>query len=224
MRFLPGLFENLAPHVDGIVALDDQSTDESPDFVASQPLVVELLSVPAGSQDELEAARNHRTLTEAAWSYGADWLLGIDPDERVERDFRARAESEIERVERTGHDAMWVHFRELWDFPDRFRCDGIWGAKRKACLFRSSRDHRFDDRRFHSIWASMPDRDWPQADLLLYHLRMIRPEDRQTRVARFRRLDPDAVWQEIGYDYLVDEEGLELSAIEPGRDYVPLGR
>ncbi len=53
---------------------------------------------------------------------------------------------------------------------------------------------------------------------------MIRAEDRQARIEHYRRIDPEAKFQEIGYDYLVDEEGLELSTFEPGRDYVPLGR
>lgn len=226
MRFLPGLFENLRPHVDGVVALDDQSVDGSADFVERDPLVVELLRVPRGSQEELEDGKNHRALTEAAWAHEADWLLGIDADERVERSFRERAGREIDTAEAAGHDAVWVHFRELWDAPDRFRRDGIWGGKRKACLFRSRRDHRFDTRRVHAMWASLdhPGVDWPQADLSLYHLRMMRPEDRAARLERYRRIDPDLTWQPIGYDYLLDEAALELGDPEPGRGYVPLGR
>lgn len=226
MRFLPGLFENLAGQVDGIVALDDGSTDGSDEFVRTQPVVLELLSVPPGAQEELEDGRNHRALTEAAWEHEPDWLLGIDADERVERSFRARAEREIDRVERAGYDSLWVRFRELWDAPDRYRCDGQWGHKRKACLFEARRDHVFDDRRVHAIWASQ-DRsndERPMGDLFLYHLRMMRPEDRAARVARYRRIDPDSEWQEIGYDYLLDVDGLELAEIEPGRGYVPLGR
>jgi hypothetical protein len=226
MRFLPGLFENLEGHVDGVIALDDGSSDGSPEYVASQPLVLELLTVPAGAQEELEDGKNHRALTEASWRHRPDWLLGLDADERLERDFRGRAEAEMRRAERAGEDALWIWFRELWDAPDRFRADGIWGQKRKACLFRASREHRFDERRVHAFWASYPPRngDWPQADLLLYHLRMISPEDRGARVDRYRRIDPDDVWQEIGYDYLLDEDGLELRPLEPGRDYLPLGR
>ena len=52
---------------------------------------------------------------------------------------------------------------------------------------------------------------------------MIEPADR-ARLERFRRIDPDRIWQPIGYDYLVDENGLELRSFEPGREYVPLGR
>jgi hypothetical protein len=226
MRFLPGLFENLESQVDGVVALDDGSTDGSADFVGSQALVVKLLTIPPGAQEELEDGKNHRALTRAAWKHAPDWLFGVDADERVEVGFRARAEAEIDRAERLGQDALWVPFRELWDTPDRFRADGIWGTKRKACLFKAARDHRFDDRRVHAFWPSYPPRngDWPEADLRLYHLRMIDPADREARIARYRRIDPDHRWQEIGYDYLLEEKDLELKPLEAGRDYIPLGR
>jgi hypothetical protein len=224
MRFLPGLIENLTPHVDGIIALDDGSRDESASFMSEQPLVWELLTVPPGAQEELEDGRNHRALTEAAWKHGPQWLLGIDADERVEMNFRTRADREIERVSAAGHDAMWVHFRELWDHPLTYRADGVWGQKRKACLFRASRDHRFDDRRVHALWASMPvpEGDWPIADLEIYHLRMLDPADREARRRRYERIDPDHEWQAIGYDYLLDSSGLELRPVAPGREYFPV--
>lgn len=226
MRFLPGLFENLAGQVDGVVALDDQSVDDSRSFVESQPLLVDLLTVEPGAQEELEDGRNHASLIRAAWEHDPEWLFGIDADERVERAFRQRAEGEIERAERDGEVALWVPFRELWDAPDQFRMDGIWSEKRKACLFKADRGHRFHERRLHSIWAPWPpaNGEYRTADLRLYHLSMIRAEDRQMRRERNQRLDPDRVLQEVGYDYLVDEQGLELVALEPGREYVPLGR
>lgn len=223
MRFLPGLFENLAGQVDGIVALDDQSRDGSREFVEAQPLVVECLAVEPGAQDELEDCVNHRRLTEAAWEHGADWLLGIDADERLEAGFRARAEAEIDSAEAAGASALWIWLRELWAAPDQMRVDGVWGGKRKPCLFRSDRGHRFDDRRLHSVWASWPPEvEYPQADLRIYHLRMIEAADRAARAERYRRLDPNRDWQEIGYDYLTDDRGIELLPLEPGRGYVPL--
>lgn len=220
MRFLPGLFENLTGQVDGVIALDNQSTDESRAFVESQPLLVELLS---GSAGQLNDGRNHLVLVQAAWKHDPDWLLGIDADERVERGFKQRAEREIARAEAEGHPALWVPFRELWDAPDQIRVDGVWGQKRKACLFKADRGHSFHERRLHSIWASWPppSGEYPMADLRLYHLRMIRPEDREVRVERYRRLDPERTLQEIGYDYLLDEAGLELAPIETGRNYLP---
>jgi hypothetical protein len=222
MRFLPGLFENLSGQVDGVIALDDQSSDGSRAFVEAQPLLLELLVVPSGAQGELEDGRNHRALIETAWRHDADWLLGIDADERVERDFRRRAEAEIDRAEGEGQAALWVPFKELWGSPDQVRVDGVWAAKRKACLFESRRDHRFDERRLHSIWAPWPPAagEYPPADLRLYHLRMIEPADRRARFERYRRLDPDAAEQAIGYEYLLDESGIELRPLETGRGYL----
>jgi hypothetical protein len=225
-RFLPGLLENLESQVDGLIALDDGSSDGSVELLRDHPLVLKILRVPPGAQDELEDGKNHRRLVEASWSHSPDWLFGIDADERVERQFRERAEDEIQRAERRGEAGLWVPFRELWGAPDRMRVDGIWGGKKKACLFRAMRGHRFDDRRVHANWAPWPPAkgEYPAADLRLYHLRMIRAEDREARLARYRRIDPDLVWQPIGYDYLLEEDGIELRELEPGREYVPLGR
>jgi hypothetical protein len=226
LRFLPGLFENLEGQVDGAIAIDHQSSDASAAFVAAHPLVRELLRVAPGEVEELEDRVLHRRLTEAAWEHDADWLLGIDADERVEEGFRARALEEIARAEAADEDALWVHFRELWDRPDQMRVDGLWGAKRKLCLYRSSHEHVFHDQRLHIHWASMaiPPEERRQADLRIYHLRMIEAEDRRARVARYERLDPEHEWQGIGYRYLIDEEGIELARLEPGRGYRPLGR
>ena len=119
---------------------------------------------------------------------------------------------------------MWVDFKELWD-PAHYRSDDIWGRKRKACLFRSTREHVFDDRRLHAFWASVPQPEggWPLAEARIYHLRMIDPADRVARAQRYERLDPDHVWQTIGYDYLLDDSGLELTAVEPDRGYLTPG-
>jgi hypothetical protein len=223
MRFLPDLFANLEGQVDGVIALDDGSTDGSGEFLAKQPLVVELLTAAPGEQEELEEHKNQMALLGAAWRHEADWLLAIDADERLERSWRRRAEAEIDRAEAEGHCALWMPFRELWGSRDQVRVDGVWGEKRKASLFKADPDARFQHRRLHSIWAPWPppNGEYPTADLHLYHLRMIGESDRRARMERYKRLDPDREWQEIGYDYLLDEEGIELEPVEPGRDFIP---
>jgi hypothetical protein len=222
MRFLPGLIENLGPQVDGIVALDDGSTDGTGAFLASRPEVVELLHVPP-DRPTWDEPGNHRRLVEAALRHGADWLLVVDADERLERRFRERAERIIERGRRAGRTAYAVHVRELWA-PDRYRVDGIWGAKLQATLFQARPDHDFDSRPLHGLKAPLQARPangrFPVANLNVYHLRMIRPEDRLARRRRYELADPEARWQpNLGYAYLTDEAGLRLKKIPRRRSY-----
>lgn len=225
-RRLPAWLDNVLPHVDGVVALDDGSTDGSSDLLAGRPEVLELIRRPPGDPDAWDDAANHRLLVEAAWEHAADWLLAVDADERLERHFRRRAEAEIARAAREGHIAYYVHVRELWGSPTTWRSDGPWSAKRSARLFQSRRDHVFHEQRLHCHWAPLQGRtaggDFPQADLVLYHLRMIHPADRLARRDKYRRLDPEHREQAVGYDHLTDEAGLELTEVEGERGYEPV--
>jgi Glycosyl transferase family 2 len=222
-RYLPGWIANVSPHVDGIVALDDGSRDGSAELLDRRPEVLELLRVPADrpAWDELG---NYRRLVEAGVRHGADWLLSLDADERLEQDFRRRAERVIRRGRLLGLSAYSLRLCDLWDGPDRFRSDGIWRGKRVARLFRARADHVFDERPLHA--RKIPRQGHrlgrvPAADLRLYHLRMLRPEDRLERSRRYQALDPEGRYQpDEGYAYLTDETGLRLRRMRPARGSV----
>jgi hypothetical protein len=222
VQYLPEFMANVVPQVDGIIALDDGSTDGSAEFLLSCPGVIELLRVPP---DRLrwDEVGNHRQLVAAALRHSADWVLCLDADERVERHFRSRAERAIRRGRLFGISAYAVHLRELWDSPSAFRVDGIWGRKTRARLFRPRPDHEFDTRDLHSVKAPLQARHlgvYPLVDLNIYHLGMLRAEDRIARRRRYELTDPDARWQPgLGYAYLTDDRGLRLQRIPPGRGY-----
>jgi hypothetical protein len=226
MRYLPEYFANASPHVDGFVALDDGSSDESAAYIASQPGVLEVIRKPPLVPHVWDDAENHRLLVQAAWRHQPDWLLGLDADERLERDFRRRAEAEIDRAQRSGITAFQLHFREVWDDPETVRVDGIWGRKISSRLFHARRDHEFHLQRLHCHWAPLnsrlPDGSFATADLFFYHLKMLHRADREARRDRYNALDPQRELQSIGYDYLTDETGLVLERIPEERSYRPL--
>src|SRR4051812_10158073 len=213
MRYLPGYVANVCPHVDGIVALDDGSSDGSTDFLAGRAEVVELIRRPP-DRPGWDEAGNYRALVEAALRQGADWAISLDADERLERDFRARAERVINRGERLGLSAYAVRLRDLWDSRERYRTDGLWAGKAPQRLFKLRPDHAFDERPLHASKVPLQAGSVPRADLLVYHLRMLSPEDRQARRERYEELDPDLRWQpREGYAYLTDERGIELRRV-----------
>ena len=219
--YLPGYLESVGPQVDGIVALDDGSTDGSAELLAAASEVVELIRVPA-SRPAWDETGNYRRLVDAAVRLGGEWAVCLDADERVEREFRARLERVIARGRRLGLRAYQVRLRELWDSPDQFRVDGIWGQKTRARIFRLSPDATVDPTPLHGLKVPVGSAGYhrcPLADLEVYHLRMITPDSRAARRARYERADPESRWQPIGYAYLTDAAGLELRAIDPARGY-----
>jgi hypothetical protein len=226
MPYLPGFLANVTPHVDGVVALDDGSTDGSGSFLAAHPGVLEVLRVPP-DRPAWDEVGNYTRLHAAALRHGAEWILVVDADERVERRFRDRAERVVRRGGRLGLSAFALRLRELWGARDTYRCDGIWRRKRVARLFAARSDHQFDYRPLHAVKAPLQARvhgRFIAVDLEVYHLRTIRPEDREARRERYKNLDPEARWQPgIGYDYLTDEAGLRLRRVSPRRGFVEDG-
>ena len=221
MRHLPGFLRNVAPQVDGIIALDDGSSDGSPELLAGHEAVIELLRRPR-DRPTWDEVGNHRSLVAAALRHAAEWILCVDADERLEREFRARAERVFARGRLLGYSAYAVRLRDLWDDPHQYRVDGIWGRKMVARLFRAREDHEFDPALLHGGKAPLQARHrgrFPRADLTIYHLGMLRPDDREARRRRYELADPERRWQRIGYEYLTDPRGLTLRQVASRRAF-----
>lgn len=224
-RFLPGWLESIGDVVDGIIALDDGSTDATPELLRSHPKLIELLQNEPGEPWDERA--NQNALVRASRAHGAEWVLCLDADERLELAFLDEVHDVLDVADREGAKVFRFDLRECWGDPCQYRVDGIWGMKKLCRLFRNDPTHRrFDPRKLHRFWMPLElvaeletaSRD---AGRNIYHLRMIDPEDRQARVARYERLDPEHRYQQIGYRYLLDETGIELERITHERRYVP---
>jgi len=169
---------------------------------------------------------NQVALVKAAREHG-DWALAVDADERIETGFAARASAIVAEASRDGIDCLCFSLRELWGDRHHYRIDGDWGRKTRYRLFRNDPAHRrFDPRPLRRFWMPMEiafniETRARHTGFNLYHLSMIKKADRIARVRRYETLDSDNRYQSIGYRYLIDETGLELSKIPPERDFLP---
>ena len=221
-RFLPGWFESVLPEVDGVIALDDGSTDTTLELLEGRREVLEVVRVPA-SRPRWEEVGNHRLLVRGALEHGAEWILAVDADERLERGFRDRAERVMRRGAWLGFDAFALRLLELWGDRNTYRVDGPWGRKAVARLFRARQDHEFDTRPLHGLKAPVQ-AAWrgrfPIADLRLYHLRMIQARDREARRQRYESMDPGELYQPgLGYAYLTDESTIRRKTVSARRGF-----
>lgn len=225
-RCLPGCLDHLRGHVDGIVALDDGSTDGTADILRREPMLLELLSNPPCDDGAhvWHENENKRRLLEAARRHGAGWVLVCDADERYEHLFLRQLHATVDSLPDDQLVSLSLASCELWNSPDAWRNDGPWGRKSRARLFRLPQQIAFDQSpALHGPW--LPD-DAQRHGLMfysryrIYHLKSIRHADRVARRDLYTRLDPSRQFQSIGYEYLAEEgPGLQLMRIEPDRDY-----
>lgn len=201
-QLVPALIDNIRPAVDGWISWDDRQSAKS--FTGD--------------------SQRRKLLIQAAYDAGAQWVLAMDPDERLERG----AAEGIPRLVRAPFVRAWsFQLRELYE-TDAYRVDGIWGRKRQTRLFRLfdrqfpiAETGAFGTAELHEPWVSARLGRF-HSNLNLYHLKMITPERRRARSALYHALDPERRFQKVGYDYLADDSGAVLQKIPAGREYLPV--
>ncbi|MFT4468516.1 glycosyltransferase family A protein [Arthrobacter sulfonylureivorans] len=223
-RYLPGWIDAIGRHVDDVIVLDDGSTDESLEILASSDCITEIIRINPEEKTEWNEPRNRELLVSAGQALGATWFVAYDADERPDARLWKEWQRLTEEADVAGAIGISQPLRELWDRPDQYRSDGIWGRKRKISIFQNiGPDHQFDPAQWHGEWypAQFLGTDsFLMSDLNLYHLKMLRAADREQRMMRYLQLDPNREFQEAGYEYLVDEAGITLETILQGQGYV----
>ena len=192
-KYIPGMLKNL-DFVDEFISHDDSLN-------------------PALWYHE---GRVRNRLIRKAKQAGADWILGIDPDERFEK----KAGDIIRKLIEVKKKIVYAFpFKELWDAPDQFRNDGIWGQKLKPILFPVYGSQRFENIPIHSRWHPLnPQYKVVRTDVILYHLKSIKFHDRKKRRSIYLQVDGG----KSKYNYLdKDGENKVLYKIPKGRGYYP---
>lgn len=197
---LPGHLESVGAVADGVVALDDGSTDDTRSILEAHPLVERVLTNPVRpSYEGWDDAANRNRLLEAAIELGADWVLVLDADERIDRDDAAALRLHLDsgadpdcaygmRVFRMVEDLEHYDLADLW----------VWR------LFAPQPGDRFPDDRLHyvPVPVRIPREDWVQTTVRIQHLSSLTADRRRARFAKYAEADPELAFQ-ASYEHLL---------------------
>lgn len=128
---LPAFFAHLRDHVDAFVVLDLGSRDDTLDIVRAEPKVTALLRSTGIPADGLR-----RSLVERARRLGVEWIVWLDPDERLEPAFVERLRTELATAERDRRSVLGVWTRTLDETGTSVLAHGPFALDHKYIVFR----------------------------------------------------------------------------------------
>jgi len=197
-HLVPDLRRNTAPFVDGWLSWDDRS--------GRGPFT-----------DELS---RRWALLNAARDAGAQWVMLLDPDERIEKRVKRRYESLLA----SGANLVSFRLREMYSSRS-YRVDGVWDQKRQGRLLNVQEAlvrPPAAPGSLHVPWGSyLATPRLLDTDHNVYHLKQIDPQRRRGRARLYSQLDPQRRMQSIGYDYLADETGMQLRRVSRRHRFEP---
>ena len=196
---LDAWFDNVRDVVDGVVALDDGSTDDTAERLKAEPLVRELLANPSRPDETgWDDRTNRQRLLDAAAALGADWALWLDADERLAQGDGAALRQFVDEGAKGEHAYGFALHDQV--APGRFAPEPKWVYRLHAV--RSG--DRLPERRLHfpPVPTRVPRGQWERTSLRIIHQGMATPERRAARYRKYQRADPDHRWQS-DYEHLL---------------------
>ena len=105
------------------------------------------------------------------------------------------------------------------------KLENVWRDKSKPAIFRLIQNPIFDMKKLHGAWAPInlrTPKGFPILDVAVYHLHLITRKGQVCRVQKYETLDPSHEFQKIGYDYMLNIQGLRAESLPKGREYEPI--
>jgi hypothetical protein len=198
--------------VDGIILLDDDSTDNTYELAVSSKLLCKGKKEAKAKFDDLA---NRNLLLEMASFYKSDWLLFLDADERLHKQYNKLREI----IKNTKADVLEFKCVHVWNDPQKYRVDipeGVDGIMSRPRMFRhkgwmqiyANREIYFPAVPFFKNMASVP--------IVIVHYGLMNVTVRERKYELYKKQDKDGAKQGYTYEYLLDKAPIleKLSSIE----------
>ena len=189
---LAGWLESARLFADGVVALDDGSSDETAELLERDPLVEILLrNPPRAGYTGWDDSINRQRLLEAAAELKPDWVIQLDADERIDADDAAALRHFVETEARPDEAYGFRVFRMTG--PDTYDRADLWAYR----LFAFEPEQRMPAERLHfvPVPTSIPREQWRKTTFRIQHFAGLSAERRAARFAKYMEADADGVFQ-----------------------------
>lgn len=200
---LPTVLNHLDNYCDGIILLDDGSTDQSYSHAISKKLLLKARKKNKGYFDDLE---NRNDLLRLGSLFNTEWFFFLDADER----FAPNVPPLTEVIKNNPYDVLLFNLVHLWNDDKYYRKDvphskdGVMGRYR---MFRNKGNMQIISKK-EIHFAATPftkNPDKRRHSLLILHYGLMNQDDRERKYYNYIQQDKNGNKQGHSYDYLIDQ-------------------
>ncbi len=199
---IPKVLKHLSNYCDGIILLDDGSTDGSYKKALDEKLLAKVKKQYKGYFDDLE---NRNTLLKIANFFKSEWFIFIDADER----FDSRYSNIREHINNQKFDVYRFHLVDVWDNPEKYRVDipdrNQNGITTRARMFRNKGSMQIHTNREIHFPAVPYSHKVKNANILLLHYGNFDKKIRKRKYNLYKSQDPDEKKLAHSYEFLKDK-------------------
>ena len=198
-HLIPKVLEHIDNYCDGIILLDDGSTDSSFEKAFSNKLLLKVKKKYKGYFDDLE---NRNLLLQLGFLFKTEWFYFIDADEQFLPDSDLYSLTEMDNI-----DTVLFKLIHLWNTEDYYRKDLPEGNDGIVLRYRMFRNKGFlqiiSNRELH--FPAVPYKtNGFTSEVLIKHFGLLDEKIRIRKYTAYKKQDEDAKKQAFGYEYLLD--------------------
>jgi glycosyltransferase involved in cell wall biosynthesis len=190
---IPSYLECVAEFADTVIALEDGSTDDTGALLEASPVVSRVLrNPPRDSYAGWDDRANRQALLDAAIEAGAQWVLFLDADERLDPVDAAALRSFLESEVDPGAAYGFRVYRMSGTSGDYDRAD-LWVYR----LFAPRPGQRLPEGTLHlvPVPTAIPRERWHQTTIRIQHFGGADEDRRHARLRKYEEADPEGTWQ-----------------------------